>query len=99
MSAYDVETGALKWRIPVSEIRMVPRFDDARAALGTEDGSVHVIDLSTAQVVARHELRRKISDVVISGSRVFVKSFTGDQDAHELHRLDLIGEDAAPPPR
>jgi hypothetical protein len=95
LSAYDVLTGALKWRAPLGEVRMVPRFGDAHAALGTDDGSVHVVDLATGRVVARHPLRRKVSDLALSGSRLFVKSFTADQDAHELHRLDLAGDDGA----
>ena len=92
LSAYDVATGALKWRIPLGTI-VSSMFDGTRAAVVTEDGALHVVDLAAGVTVARHTLGRRIGDVVMAGSRVFVKSFTDDQDAHELYGFELIEDD------
>ena len=53
---------------------------------------MHVVDLTAGSVLATHDLVRKIGDIVLAGSRVFVKSFTHDQDAHELYGFDLIDD-------
>ena len=71
---------------------MRPVFDGPRACMATEDGVLHVVDLAAGSVLATHDLVRKIGDVVLAGSRVFVKSFTDDQDAHELYGFDLIDD-------
>jgi len=92
LSAYDVATGALKWRIPLGSI-VSSTFDGTRAAVVTEDRALHIVNLAAGAVVVRHELRRQISDVVLAGSRVFVKSFTDDRDAHELCGFELIDDD------
>ena len=92
LSAYGATSGALKWRLPLGRIRIGPVFDGPRACMATEDHLLHVVDLTAGSVLATHDLVRKIGDIVLAGSRVFVKSFTHDQDAHELYGFDLIDD-------
>ncbi len=92
LSVYDATSGALKWRVPLGRIRIGPAFDGPRACMATEDHLVHVVDLTAGSVLATHDLVRKIGDIVLAGSRVFVKSFTHDQDAHELYGFDLFDD-------
>jgi outer membrane protein assembly factor BamB len=90
LSGYDIETGAVRWRIPLQVTR--PEFDGTRAIVDAQR-SLCVIDATTGTVLAEHEFTRGVTRLILSGSHVYVKCFTEDQDAHELYRFDLVGDD------
>ena len=93
LSVYDATTGALKWRLALG--RISEEAGVRRTARLHGNGGWRSCTWSTSRRAAsspRTSFERKLSDVVLAGPRVYVKSFTDDQDAHELYGFDLIDD-------